>query len=110
MSLDSKIQSPPLAKERLPSVPEAASDQHQLAHLTADQPEVETPTTESGTETVVGDVTVPQLLQQGTPMTKVSAKDRKRAVFRLDPDIGQIIWESKKHRISMSMSFSFSLS
>jgi phosphatidylinositol phospholipase C delta len=61
---------------------------------------------ELATEAGVGDVTVPQLLQHGTPMTKVSAKERKRAVFRLDPDIGQIIWESKKHRISTSTSFS----
>jgi phosphatidylinositol phospholipase C delta len=66
------------------------------------QPEAE-PTTGTG----VGDVTVPQLLQQGTPMTKVSAKERKRAVFRLDPDIGQIIWETKKHRISASLPLPF---
>ncbi|KAG5634346.1 hypothetical protein DXG03_005966, partial [Asterophora parasitica] len=45
------------------------------------------------------DVTVPQVLKEGTLMTKVSAKKHKRAVFRLDPDIGQIIWEGKKHRI-----------
>ncbi|KAA1474582.1 1-phosphatidylinositol-4,5-bisphosphate phosphodiesterase 1 [Dentipellis sp. KUC8613] len=45
------------------------------------------------------DFTVPQLLQQGTPMIKVSAKKQKRVVFRLDPDQGQIIWETKKHRI-----------
>ncbi|KAI0030151.1 1-phosphatidylinositol-4,5-bisphosphate phosphodiesterase 1 [Vararia minispora EC-137] len=42
---------------------------------------------------------VPLLLQQGTPMTKVSHKKQRRIVFRLDPDQGQIIWESKKHRI-----------
>ncbi|EIM87228.1 uncharacterized protein STEHIDRAFT_146709 [Stereum hirsutum FP-91666 SS1] len=47
----------------------------------------------------MADFTVPQLLQQGTPMTKVSAKKQQRVVFRLDPDQGQIIWESKKHRI-----------
>ncbi|KAG6840525.1 hypothetical protein C0991_006163 [Blastosporella zonata] len=46
-----------------------------------------------------GDVTVPKLLQQGTPMTKVSAKKHRRCLFRLDPDIGQIIWEGKKQRI-----------
>ncbi|KAG6916583.1 hypothetical protein DXG01_006232 [Tephrocybe rancida] len=46
-----------------------------------------------------GDVTVPKLLQQGTQMTKVSSKKRRPSVFRLDPDIGQIIWEGKQHRI-----------
>ncbi|PCH36823.1 PLC-like phosphodiesterase [Wolfiporia cocos MD-104 SS10] len=45
------------------------------------------------------DVTVPQLLQQGVPMLKVSAKKQKRYVFKLDPDQGQIVWESKKLRI-----------
>ena len=45
------------------------------------------------------DVRVPQLLQQGTLMTKVSALKYKKCIFRLDPDAGQIIWESKKHRI-----------
>lgn len=48
----------------------------------------------------VGDVIVPQLLQLGTPMTKVSLKKHKRVVFRLDADLGQIEWESKKHKIS----------
>ena len=55
----------------------------------------------------IADVAVPQLLQQGTPMIKVSAKKQKRVVFRLDPDQGQIIWEGKKHRISASLSLSF---
>ncbi|KII91890.1 hypothetical protein PLICRDRAFT_136450 [Plicaturopsis crispa FD-325 SS-3] len=47
----------------------------------------------------MADVAVPQLLQQGTPMTKVSAKRQKRYVFRLDADQGEIHWESKKSRI-----------
>lgn len=46
------------------------------------------------------DVVVPHLLQMGTPMTKVSAKKHKKAVFRLDADLGQIVWESKQHKIS----------
>ncbi|KAI0752611.1 1-phosphatidylinositol-4,5-bisphosphate phosphodiesterase 1 [Daedaleopsis nitida] len=44
------------------------------------------------------DATVPQLLQMGVPMLKVSAKKQKRYLFKLDPDQGQIIWESKKLR------------
>jgi len=50
----------------------------------------------------IGNIRVPQLLQQGTPMTKVSAKKHKKFVFRLDADLGQIVWESKKHKISAS--------
>ncbi|KAG6827962.1 hypothetical protein H0H92_009820 [Tricholoma furcatifolium] len=46
-----------------------------------------------------GDVAVPKLLQEGIPMTKVSSKKQRRSVFRLDPDIGQIIWEGKRQRI-----------
>lgn len=45
------------------------------------------------------DLTVPDVLQSGTPMTKVSGRKQTSVVFRLDPDQGQIIWESKKHRI-----------
>jgi phosphatidylinositol phospholipase C delta len=48
----------------------------------------------------IGNICVPQLLQQGTPMTKVSAKKHHKFVFRLDADLGQIVWESKKHKIS----------
>ncbi|KAH0840350.1 PLC-like phosphodiesterase [Lanmaoa asiatica] len=47
----------------------------------------------------VADVPVPALLQQGVPMTKVSAKSQKSYLFRLDADQGQIIWESKRLRI-----------
>jgi hypothetical protein len=51
----------------------------------------------------MADVAVPAVLQMGTPMIKVSGGKQKRVVFRLDPDRGQIIWESKKHRISTSL-------
>ncbi|EPQ50824.1 PLC-like phosphodiesterase [Gloeophyllum trabeum ATCC 11539] len=47
----------------------------------------------------MADITVPPLLQQGTPMTKVSAKKQKRVILRLDPDQGQILYETKKQRI-----------
>ena len=53
----------------------------------------------------VGDIRVPLLLQQGTPMTKVSLKRHKKFVFRLDADLGQIVWESKQLKISL-VSFS----
>ena len=51
------------------------------------------------------DATVPQLLRQGVPMLKVSAKKQKRYVFKLDPDQGQIVWESKQLRFSECGSF-----
>ncbi|KAF8480101.1 PLC-like phosphodiesterase [Russula ochroleuca] len=47
----------------------------------------------------MADVTVPLVLQRGTSMTKVSGRRQKNVTFRLDPDRGHIIWESKKHRI-----------
>lgn len=49
----------------------------------------------------MADVAVPEVLQRGVSMTKVSAKRQKSFVFRLDPDQGQILWESKKSKISM---------
>jgi phosphatidylinositol phospholipase C, delta len=48
----------------------------------------------------MADVVVPQILQKGVPMTKVSATRQKTFVFQLDPDQGQIVWESKKRKIS----------
>lgn len=51
--------------------------------------------------TPMTDVVVPDVLQQGVSMTKVSAKRQKSFVFRLDPDQGQILWESKKSKLSM---------
>ncbi|KAG6330246.1 hypothetical protein ID866_8842, partial [Astraeus odoratus] len=47
----------------------------------------------------MANVSVPLLLQQGVPMTKVSARSQRSYIFRLDADQGQIIWESKKLRI-----------
>lgn len=46
------------------------------------------------------EIKVPALLQQGTPLLKVSAKNVKSRVFKLDADLGQILWESKKSGIS----------
>ncbi|KAF9050567.1 PLC-like phosphodiesterase [Panaeolus papilionaceus] len=44
-------------------------------------------------------VQVPESLQKGTIMTKVSMKKQKAFSFRLDADLGQIVWESKKYKI-----------
>jgi phosphatidylinositol phospholipase C delta len=53
------------------------------------------------TRSSMADVAVPEVLQHGVSMTKVSAKRQKTFVFRLDPDQGQILWESKKPKLSM---------
>ena len=50
------------------------------------------------------DFAIPDLLQQGTPMTKVSPKKMQRVAFRLDADQGQITWTTKKPHISTSSS------
>ena len=57
------------------------------------------------------DVPVPPLLREGTQMTKVTSKKRKKVIVRLDPDMGQIIWEVMqpgvvgRQRISASLFF-----
>ncbi len=53
----------------------------------------------------VPDTSVPLALLQGTTMLKVSAKKEKRALFRVDPDEGQICYESRKSGISTSCCF-----
>ncbi|KAF5325342.1 hypothetical protein D9619_010084 [Psilocybe cf. subviscida] len=47
----------------------------------------------------IGSVKTLKILQQGTLMTKVSAKKQKTYLFRLDADLGQIAWVSKRHKI-----------
>ncbi|TRM68742.1 PLC-like phosphodiesterase [Schizophyllum amplum] len=44
------------------------------------------------------EVVVPQMLKDGTPMDKVTSKKRKRVVFRVDADLGHIVWEGRQHR------------
>jgi len=43
---------------------------------------------------------VPDLIQRGTLMTKVSLKRNKNLVLRVDADLGQIVWESRQQKIS----------
>ncbi|KAI0332162.1 1-phosphatidylinositol-4,5-bisphosphate phosphodiesterase 1 [Cubamyces sp. BRFM 1775] len=62
----------------------------------AQQEQQPTPVAQPSTSS---DVTVPAILQYGVPMLKVSAKKQKRYMFRVDPDQGQIIWQSKKLRV-----------
>ncbi|KAJ7914426.1 1-phosphatidylinositol-4,5-bisphosphate phosphodiesterase 1 [Mycena leptocephala] len=39
--------------------------------------------------------TVPKVLRDGIFLTKISTKKQQKLLFRLDPDRGQLIWESK---------------
>ncbi|KAF7291671.1 Phosphoinositide phospholipase C [Mycena chlorophos] len=41
---------------------------------------------------------VPQALVDGIQMTKISAKKQRKLFFRLDPEHGQLAWESKIHK------------
>lgn len=81
---------PPLSLMPQPSLPLVADEDN-----THDNP-LEQPTSTS-------DVTVPDLLQTGISMTKVSGRKQKVVFFRLDPDQGHIILASKKYRISVSL-------
>jgi hypothetical protein len=56
-----------------------------------------------GTITVPHDVDVPIDLQTGTTMTKVSAKESKKVTVRIDPDLGQIFYQSRRVSISESL-------
>jgi hypothetical protein len=49
---------------------------------------------------IMADISIPQLLREGTPMTKVSAKKQKRIVLRLDPDQGKLVYQGKQLRNS----------
>ena len=48
---------------------------------------------------------IPQALQRGTQVMKVSSKKHKSVILRLEPDLGQVIWESKQNHISMFFGF-----
>ena len=42
-------------------------------------------------------VQIPEIVEKGTTMTKVSDKGKKRVEFRIDADEGRIIYKSKKN-------------
>lgn len=52
---------------------------------------------EAGVDAAAAAAGIPGQLSRGEPMLKVTPKKVKSRVFRLDPDRGQIIWESKKN-------------
>lgn len=58
---------------------------------------------EQATNPTHPDTTVPQLLQGGVLMLKISEKRQKKVVFKVDPDQGQILYESKKNGVGKSV-------
>lgn len=54
------------------------------------------------TSTLFQDAEVPIDLQTGVVMTKVSAKESKKVTVRIDADLGQIFYQSRRARISES--------
>lgn len=54
----------------------------------------------NGFTAVPHDVHVPVDLQTGVTVTKVSAKENKKVIVRIDADLGQIFYQSRRTRIS----------
>lgn len=94
-TLPTGFASRPAADARLAPVNDGLSHS---AHV--HDPAMQTELVDQHGKSSVAEVPVPALLQQGVPMTKVSAKSQKSYIFKLDADQGQIIWESKRLRIS----------
>jgi phosphatidylinositol phospholipase C delta len=40
---------------------------------------------------------IPEIVEKGTPMMKVSDKSQKEVTFRIDPDEGHILYKSRKN-------------
>lgn len=46
---------------------------------------------------IVSDIIIPEALQKGTTMTKISEEGKQKSVlFKLDPDEGRILYKSSK--------------
>lgn len=92
--------SPPLssAVSMTASAPSASSSEEQPITLT--MPVASSSLQHGAEKSSMADVAVPPLLREGVQMTKVSPGKQKSYKFQLDPDQGQIIWQSKKLRIS----------
>ena len=90
-----KRKSPHARSHSVPTSAETPSHTQTSAPSTPMHPSASAPAqlTRAAAATTRADVPVPPLLRQGTQMTKVTSKKRKKVVVRLDPDMGQIIWE-----------------
>jgi phosphatidylinositol phospholipase C delta len=97
--------SPPLSDSRsTPSTVSSSAEQSTVA-LQVAVPNLPGATSSDATPPIqrkssMAEGTVPLLLREGVHMTKISLGKQKSYIFKLDPDQGQIIWQSKKLRIS----------
>ncbi|KAF8331226.1 phosphoinositide-specific phospholipase C [Amanita rubescens] len=98
-----KRKHPHVRSHSTPITPESQSQTPQI-QTSASAPVVTQPTRALGPSSNSSDpqqakngagieVPVPPLLREGTQMTKITNKKRKKVMVRLDPDMGQIIWE-----------------
>lgn len=83
------------------SAPDAASPSPSSTLLSMSDGASHSSATES---TLLHDIHVPIDLQNGFAMTKVSAKESKKVTLKIDADLGQIFYQSKRTRISESLS------
>lgn len=96
--------SPPLSDSRsTPSTVSSSAEQSTVA-LQVAVPNLPGATSSDATPPIqrkssMAEGTVPLLLREGVHMTKISLGKQKSYIFKLDPDQGQIIWQSKKLRI-----------
>jgi len=96
----------PVAPDTFGSTPPPPDQNRPSSERSLDTPPAgETPLPLSAIEekhmsTFPDDVKVPVLLQVGIPMLKVSEKNVKTRTFKIDPDQGLILWDSKKSGIS----------
>ncbi|KAG1718404.1 PLC-like phosphodiesterase [Suillus occidentalis] len=100
--------SPPLSDSRSAPSTVSSSAEQSTAALQVSVPNLPDTTTRSDAtppiqriaeKSSMAEGTVPLLLREGVHMTKISPGKQKSYIFKLDPDQGQIIWQSKKLRI-----------
>lgn len=99
---------PSFRHEHYPRLRTSTSPDQAMAGRARDQTGGLTSPTTPGSATYAN-IRVPALLQQGTPMNKISAKKLKTRIFRIDPKLGQIRWESNSAGISQLFAVSLNL-
>lgn len=92
--------SPPLSSAVSMASAHSASSRSEEQPITLTVPVASGSLQHGAEKSSMADVAVPPLLREGVQMTKVSPRKQKSYKFQLDPDQGQIIWQSKKLRIS----------
>lgn len=97
---------PPISMTTTPSAVSSSEEQPTATTLVVPNlpgttiSDIAPPTQRITEKSSMADGTVPLLLREGVKMTKISPGKQRSYIFKLDPDQGQIIWQSKKLRIS----------